>query len=112
MGDHHRDSSADSGLNRLDRRALAILERSAAKAGLGLLWGRLWFQLAVVWGAQVAISAGVVASVAALVTIWYTMSSHIVVALGAEVVLTAGALLVAHGIRLWWNWSQAKRSLR
>jgi hypothetical protein len=89
--------------DRSEQRALTVLERSA-RSGLGMLWWRITFQVLVVWGARLAISAGLVACLGAVAVMWATLSTHIAVALGAEIVLTAGALLSAHGMRLWWAW--------
>jgi hypothetical protein len=63
----------------------------------------------VVWGARLAMWAGLVTCVAALATMWEALSTHVAVAVGSEMVLTAGALLFAHGLRLWWHWGRANR---
>lgn len=109
--DRHNESPSDDGFSRRDHRALSILEGSAARSGPGLLWARVRFQLAVVWGARLAIAFGLVVCIIALAAMWVTMSTHLAVAVGCELVLTAGALLFAHGIRLWWSWRQAKQPL-
>jgi hypothetical protein len=109
--DRDRDSLRSDRLSRRDEQALAVLERSA-KPGLGKLWRRFAFQLLLVWGVRLAIWAGLIACLAALLTMWDTMGTHIAVALGAEMVLTAGALLCAHGLRLWWAWREFRRGQR
>jgi hypothetical protein len=62
--------------------------------------------LLVVWGARLALSAGLLLCVAALVTMWQEMTTHVMIAVASELVLTAGALLFAHGVRLWWYWGR------
>jgi hypothetical protein len=91
-----------------DRRALATLERLAARSGLPGLWDRARFQLLVVWGARLALSVGVLLCVAALAAMWQEMSTHLMIAVASGLVLTAGALLVAHGLRLWWHWGRGR----
>lgn len=108
--DRQSDTPGRDGLSGNDRRALSILERSAAKSGLGLLWARMRFQLVVVWGARLAVSTGLVVCFVAIGVIWSTLSAHLAVAVAGELVLTAGALLLARGVRLWWYWRQVKRS--
>ena len=103
MGPDRGRESPDERPDGRDRQALSVLERSA-RSGLGMLWWRITFQALVVWGPRLAVFAGLLACLAALLVMWVTMSTHIAVALGAEIVLTAGALLSAHGLRLWWAW--------
>jgi hypothetical protein len=107
MGPDRGRESPDERPDRRDQQALTVLERSA-RSGLGMLWWRITFQVLVVWGARLAIAAGLVVCLAALAVMWATMSSHIAVALGAEIVLTAGALLSAHGLRLWCPWGRLR----
>ena len=107
MGPDRGRESPDERPDGRDRQALSVLERSA-RSGLGMLWWRITFQLLVVSGARMAISAGLITCLVGLAVMWVTMSSHVPVALGAEVVLTAGALLSAHGLRLWWAWRRVR----
>jgi hypothetical protein len=101
----HPDGDRD---NEHERSVLGTLERSLRPSPLNaiLVWVRL--HLLDIWGVRLAITAGTIISLAALMTMWIEMSSHIVVAVASEVALTAAALLFAHGVRLWWFWRRGK----
>jgi hypothetical protein len=49
--------------------------------------------------------------VVSLVVMWAELSVHPGVAVTSELVLAAGALLVARGLRQWWQWRQAKEEV-
>jgi len=110
--DHEREPIGGNGdLGGHDRRGLRTLELSARSGSLRRLWRWVLVRMVLVWGAQLAMLAGVAISVAALVTMWVELDSHVLVAVASEVLLTAGALLFAHGLRLWWYWRRIKRGL-
>jgi hypothetical protein len=112
--DSHRDGETPGGdrLSEQDRRTLLTLEHSVRSPGLAGLWHRIRLRVMVVWGARLAMWAGLIIFLAALVTMWEELSTHVAVAVASEIVLTAGALLLAHGLRLWWYWGRANRDSR
>ena len=66
------DRGRESPDDRPEQHALTVLERSA-RSGLGMLWWRITFQVLVVWGARLAISAGLIACLAAVAVMWATI---------------------------------------
>jgi len=99
-------------LSEQDRRTLLTLEHSVRGPGLAGILRRIRFRVMVVWGARLAMWAGLIICLAALVTMWQELSTHVTVAVASELVLTAGALLLAHGLRLWWHWGRANQGSR
>ncbi len=98
------DRGRESPDDRPEQHALTVLERSA-RSGLGMLWWRITFQVLVVWGARLAISAGLIACLAAVAVMWATIEAPTSPSpSGPRSCLTAGALLSVHGVRLWWAW--------
>jgi hypothetical protein len=112
--DSHGNGETPGGdrLSEQERRTLLTLEHSVGGPGLAGLWHRIRFRVMVVWGARLAVWAGLIICLAALATMWEELSTHVTVAVASEIVLTAGALLIAHGVRLWWYWGRANRESR
>jgi hypothetical protein len=110
--EHRRDGTLAQSdrLTERDRRALVALEHSVRTFKVRGHWNRIHSRLIILWSARLTIIAGTLLALTSLVVIGAELSANPVVAVTGEVVLTAGALLVAHGVRLWWCWLQAKQA--
>jgi hypothetical protein len=101
--------SEKASLSKRDRRALTTLELTQPQTVRGL-WHQIQFRLITLWRPRLAIGAGTLAMLASLVVMWVELSADLAVAVTGEVMLTAGALMVAYGLRQWWQWRRAKQA--
>jgi hypothetical protein len=77
--------------------------RAGPTGQIRVYWARAQFHFLVAWRARLLVTAGAALAAVSLIVMTLTISGELGLAVTAEVLLVVGALLVARGVRLWWQ---------